>query len=651
MGTTVTYNTVVLSNVVTRQWEEKVIYDSSGTDVIGHKFSLQFQGIMHAVVPTAPVNIVRQSMGEPAADTNVVVHEADVRRKLKEPRRELLVTVTTGDFESEEDDALEETTLLNVFPIEAGDRSHGNNHDVANGPKPRAVEIEQIIGGKVFNVMWSVDVTIMECSSESGTGLVLNNRWAVMEMMDENFFTERITRGRITLSSSHVSGHEFKNIIVPTLEDGFRRESVTFEVAENGLDCTYEVRDKQVHTSAPFPATTISGTHTESTNDGINMVSHCNVKLLGPPHVDTRILIARALDVIESRINFLSRFRPLDDKRSTVMIMNAALTHHFGGDQNSVEATITVKNIFGEGQSLGVFLAGVVGESIGSPIENLAVLPGQGTDLRGRTANYDPQISPVPAVWGYDPQGGVREPAVLFLLKCYLQDPCVGKHSIADDVSVSESSSQQVIATPGTQFRGHVVSEIPRDQLENLFSQSNRTAFYTYATYKTSYEVRMGRMGLPVAFSQSASGEEADNPGQEDPEEDPKEEKDEAVFVNDTTCWIDVAPPQSIRRISFETERTGQRPEIPQPLNRYGDFGQGGLNGTLLESEITPMAPTLSADGRTPVYRVKGYYLYGLNRPPSNDEQLRVGVLPFTRLDLQQTSITGNEVYNKELGP
>ena len=56
MATNVTYNGVELHNCLTRQWVQEVVYDESGTDMIGHRFGLRFECILHVQnVPSAPV--------------------------------------------------------------------------------------------------------------------------------------------------------------------------------------------------------------------------------------------------------------------------------------------------------------------------------------------------------------------------------------------------------------------------------------------------------------------------------------------------------------------------------------------------------------------------------------------------------------------
>jgi len=53
-----------------------------------------------------------------------------------------------------------------------------------------------------------------------------------------------------------MSAHAFRDIVLPPLQAGLRRNSMDFLVDEIGLNVEYTIIDKEVHYSPPKPATT-----------------------------------------------------------------------------------------------------------------------------------------------------------------------------------------------------------------------------------------------------------------------------------------------------------------------------------------------------------------------------------------------------------
>ena len=97
----------------------------------------------------------------------------------------------------------------------------------------------------------------------------------------------------------------------------------------------------------------------------------------------------------------------------------------------------------------------------------------------------------------------------------------------------------------------------------------------------------------------------------------------------DTTIVFRLGGGQCRRIIDVDIERAGAWPEVPPPVDSYED---GELRGTLLKHWIEPHAPSLTVNGMTLIYRVTAHYVYAMNRPPTLQEKLRVGVAPHTSI-------------------
>ncbi len=124
MATTVTYNGVTIHNVVTRRWDQEIVYDDSDTDTIGARFSLDFEGIIHAQVPTGGglTSTPAHTTGAGIGNNPISATEAykSARARLSEPREDLVVRFGG------------EVALL----VTSSERSEVDSMDVNHGPKP-----------------------------------------------------------------------------------------------------------------------------------------------------------------------------------------------------------------------------------------------------------------------------------------------------------------------------------------------------------------------------------------------------------------------------------------------------------------------------------------------------------------------------------
>jgi len=119
----------------------------------------------------------------------------------------------------------------------------------------------------------------------------------------------------------------------------------------------------------------------------------------------------------------------------------------------------------------------------------------------------------------------------------------------------------------------------------------------------------------------------------------------------DTSIVFRLAGGQCRRIIDVDVERAGAWPEIPPPVDSYID---GELQGTLLKHWLEPHPPSLTVDGMTLIYRITAHYVYAMNRPPTLNEQFRIGVAPQTSVkkDDPESQFNPAMAYgNEELRP
>jgi hypothetical protein len=598
VGTVVNYNGVTMHNVVTRQWDQEMVYDDSHTDALYSKFRLRFEGLLHATT-TGPVWTGATAVQPPPATAPARL--IDIQKRILMPRCVLAVTVA---------DSGGQATPLFVCnpPAVAGDF----DRDVANGPKPTDFRVLQVVGARLFRVAFSIECCKLVCATPpSAMPFYLNNRWSVAEDMDENAFTTRTISGRLVMSMAQPYMQAYaKNIVVPGLEEGFRRERIEFSVDKTGLQCDYRVTDRQIHTAAPWPATKMNAVHTQATQDGLTFVSEVQVSLEGPPHADKRLLITRAMQIIDAKLNFINRTVNKEWWPELISITDRI------GETNAVDAVARIREAITEDQeSLYANLRKSMGEQLALP------------DMDSQPHAYDPKLSDAPALFGYVPHTGERQPSVLMTLACFLQQPCVDDHAIKyrdGGTETAEEGEGRNKYTPEVKENSGLTGTIPSSD-GDAWSTAHRANVYTYSRITSRYITNQCRVQLPIAASIGAG------------------------TPTTTTRCFRLALPQCRRIIELDIERVGEWPQIIPPDDSYAD---DNLYGLLLRHWLEPHPPTLAADGKTKIYRVTAFYLYALNRPPTTSESFRVGVAPqtkYTKDDAEGRFYPS--AYTPDLGP
>lgn len=599
MATTVTYNKIQLENVITRRFEQQLKYDESKTDLMYHEFRIEVEGICHIQgLPAAPAWIGGE-YGQNTRDTAAAQFDG-IQRQLSQPRQNFEMYIGSD-------------LLLRAVPSNIAANMQDPDRDVDNGPKPEGVSITHIAGNQVLRVSFGITIAKVLCVTPVKTYGVLNNRWSVGETMDDHFRVTRNIRGRIRLAQSTIPAHFYKTICIPALETGFRRANIEYTVDPDGLTCDYQVTDIQVHTAAPWPATHISGTHTESTNDGVNFYADCAIRLEGPPNADKRAMITQGIRVVEAKIGIITN-PGMGDR---YMLTQGAIIDHIG-DVPAIEVRYQIRHQFDKTREL---LANLRQDRIGKPLV-LEALEG---------IEYKNTVSQTPAPYGYNSHGGTepRDPAIaLFLMHCYLQSPCNDYHAIAGQSLQEGSDKEEPGYIPPTEVSGYIPD--PPVSPGDYYNKEAQASMYMAAEVESRYYFEYCRAHMPVAsetFDTNGGGESSES----------------KTEVSTVVC--NLSQPQCRREIRITAERVGRYPAMPRPVEEYTD---GELKGYLLRYWDRAVAPRLAADGRKLLYTIQAYYLYALNRPPKGDEATRVGILPFTSIEVAKASLTRDTIWDEQ---
>lgn len=599
-GTSIVYNGVSIVNATTREWDESVEYDKSGTDAIGVRFKMRFTGYIHVqsigAAGHAPtyMKVVAAAVPETMAANYTSIH-----KRLWEPRKNLSVSVN-------------DDLLLECFPPTPEYRNN-KDRDIDNGPKPRGLNLVQVVNDQILKVEFSIECMKMLCE-QAPIYDVLNNRWSINESMDSDFYTTRTIRGNLRLSASDyadMNPASFRHIVVPGLERGFKRQTIEYAVSESGLECEYQITDRQVYNSAPWPATDISGSYSSTTADGVTFSTSCHVRLTGSPNSPRRSLIARAVQIVERRLDYYTKLTT-----GKCWPESASISESIGHD-NTVDVAVTIRENPG---NIGNFLTALRTENLGTPLQ-CAELPGQ-------PLPYDRALSPSPALYGYnslaDPTAA-REPVFMLLMRCYLQSPCNNAHQIGGATTTGSLVTQ--VQDDTTSVVAVDSGSLAPQPANNKWGVEHKRVSYTYCRYETKYLMEKCRAQMPIAKIVTEGGP----PGE------------------DTCVFIDLAPGITVREATVDVERIGELPQIPSPLDSYTSGTGSVIKGRLLRHHLIALPPVLSADGLTFIYRIRAYYKWGLNRMPRASDDLAIGRIPLVDVPTVGDTVSGSTLYNSNL--
>lgn len=555
--TTIVYNGVTIRSAHTRVFEQENVLDESGTDTLFHRFRVSVVGYVHL---HADVSSPSKITGPNAESGSIATQHQDIRAKLMHNRGDFAMTIGNVD-------------LLRATPAT----------DVNNGPKPQKVEILHIAGRSLLRVQFSIEICKVECGSAESSNEalgVLNNRWSIVEDIDQNCFAIRLVRGRLRVASINLNPQAYRGWVVPPLQRGFKRERMSFNTHPNGLELEYEIQDRQIWAAAPAPARSWAASHVEGTNDGVNSFGSVSVKVDGAPNVDKRELLALAAKICEARLR-------LKEPSGNFLVEGIEINDPL--HEASIEMRVRVRHI----KKVETYFS-LIGDLLGKPL-----------DAADLDQDYDRFASIVPT------SSDLASPTGLFI--CYLQSPCSPEHSIQqatdtppDEGYGGETGAGETEVTETTGPLGNYVPSWDDGHAENL---------YTYYRLENHYLDDALRVQLPVA--EFSNGGEA---------------------LETTSAVVRLGAGVAQRLVVVDAERAGKWPEMPA----IADFTDAaGIPHRLLVNRTVPLAPRLASDGATFIYGLRGAYLFAMQRRPTPNE-FAVNRLPYITADATPAALTSD---------
>lgn len=594
--TLVIYGDLMIWNCLTPPggFQQEQIFDETRTDLLYYKFTIRVIGYMNALTATgstlysgqcAPVMGVLPNSGDPST----ALRQQKTRYTVA-PRKhfEMRMGAQVGGFGNIIDAG---NAILVCDPIlDPGQINSLTNSDVNSGPKCTHFDVTHIVADNLLRVEAEFEICKIECDpnlSVANSSGVLNNRWSVIDVVDNDQMTTRTITGRLRTISSVINANSFRSFILPPLQPGMRRDSMEFTASDDGLHLLYTIVDKEIAFSAPAPATRWNLEHKEIRNrEALSCIGEVNITMAGNRNVDKKKLISVAAAMAQAKL--------LSNDPKTVLL-EIAVGDVYGTDGSYI--TLSARGM--RFPKDGAAVLGIPTKIIGKPIAQ--------ADLALVVQNYDRNFS----LYARAGENTAVEGPIQMIgaFAAYLQSPCSTAHEIFQ-AKLSAPSKNPAANSQPTEIKGSVSTsqDLTDDATTNFFNNGGQTAIYTYYQMESTYPTTYNRAHCPIA---QPKGTSAGNPSQA------------------TSICITLAPPMAQRRVRIRAERVGAWPDLPT-LDDSQTPDSNGIVYTMLDAIDHPTQPQYSADGKR-IYLLDREYVFALSRAPLPTDSLPVGVDPWSR--------------------
>jgi hypothetical protein len=588
-ATCIAYGPIRLLNCHTLVFDQEMVFDESGTDLLYFKFTVRVAGFLHGRAPNLgadPPYFWNPTVATfPTPTDGSAGHHHYGIRHLFAPRQ--VFEMRLGAFYDAVGNVYGGTPILSCAPFQSSsDFREATNKDLNNGPKVKIFNVTQVVGDTSLRVEVEFEICKLECDALgncSNTSGVLSNRWSCIDEIDQNFYTTRTFQGKLRTVSSRINANSFRDYVVPPLQPGMRRQSMEFAVSTDGLHLEYTIVDREVAFAPPAPATSWSMSHTESaTRQGeLGFFSEVNVTLGGDRLCDPKLLISIAVAIAEAKI--LKQLNP-----NSAYLLDVSITHETGDDVSRIhlhaKGRRTEKNVPG--------VLGIAVPRLGRPIDAL--------DLQRVVTNYDRNFSRGTRQGDHLEVDGPI--SLVGAFASYLQQPCSIQHKIYDGKE-SENPPTPTQYAPAS-LGGVITSEIPDDGTLGSYSDATAEAMYTFWQMESTYRVTGVNTCLPIARSMSLGG---------------------TPLAGPMAVAAKLGPPMVQRVVRVRAERVGKDPLV---LNPAESFEEGGVTYSILSIKHMAGVPERTPDDKR-IYRADVEIVYMLDRPPPFGTALPFGSAPW----------------------
>lgn len=574
------YRGLQIWNVQTNMITQEPVRDDTGSDHVRNRTTISFTGIVHKKA----LNSVDQwKIGIEAASTpggNSLDNFRTILETLNTPRGRFIFFIGTNRIW----DIVPETSYLrdasSTYAADYGVTAT-TRVDIRNGPEISA-KIMKVVGDHSCHVECTVTFEYLPCQSQSNwADLVSSLRWWVHDEIDcSTWFIGRTYRGRLEIKDRTVSPHWWQAVVLPPLLYGFKRKRISYEQSQDGFALDFTITDQQVYAQAPMPAVDWSGRVGLSSPFAGAGTKEITVDLTMTGHASARKLdmLTNMIYIMAAKTRWLSRTASAD----SIGFFPKLITIEELLQSNTVSASL-------------------VGEFVDPKDDFVDIVK----DVFGMSLNYDetrPQGEQ--GIPGYDqrmPTYWLHDTSTIAgIFVAGIQSACSHNNYIQGGVIVPAGSG-----APGTHDTGSggMADNTPPQVVQAPQRSLQLDASAPYMSYKLSsrYRTVSGLLGLPCLAV-------------------------DAQYANKTQFYRMHAP-QMQRELMWEGSRLNKWPVMPND-DGWTDT-ETSVSFMPLENDVLANSVTVGADGSTLLYSALGKATYGMTRPFTSEEKLRVGIPPF----------------------
>lgn len=540
-GSVIVYGGMTFYNTLIRAFNQEIAYDDSGTDAIAFKFNIASTVFIHGL------SLARMGVLPTTGDGDAGNNMAQIRY-LFAPRQhfEYRIGVTTDNSGNI---VTPGALLLVADPVNAQQGNNISLRDVNNGPKAKVMNIVRMAADNLFRVDVEFEIWQVQCNSSGTTGNtsgVLNNRWSIVDDIDRSFMTTRTWSGKLRCSSSQLNANNFRNLVVPPLQLGMRREHMNFAVAEDGLSMAYTITDKEVAFAPPAPATTWSARFGERREyDGqLGFFVDAEITLGGDRLADKQKLIQIAASMAEAKFQNGAAGFAAD---ASFYVQSISVIDEYTDDTSLVHVRATARRT--DSSTPGLW--GLTTTRMGKPIE-LA-------DISSAVQFYDSRYSRG-AGGGYGNLEIHGPIPMVGAFTAYLQGPCQINYAIANGIPAQDPSAPAPGSLPS--ISASVTNGIPDDgSITSVYGSENQQGVYTYYLVEVHEDTESNAVQMPIGATGSGSSGSSLSLGSS------FYDGTSGSGIQQGSVVVDLAPPTPQKEAIIQGERIGSPPDMIKPEN------------------------------------------------------------------------------------
>lgn len=369
---------VVISDCLTDKIDVEPLYESTNTDAVGHKVSIELSGVAHGFFASLEnfsrgTNIYGKPIYGTLTDSNAaekgpglsveakVGNVEQILSALATPRGRLQYAI--GDtivyaIASSYDLRLQRQGQMDDSGGSTGYEDH-TGMAIDQTPKITA-HVTRVISDTSVHLTIKAEFNYQSCHQlkdnndgakedtldavrKENRETIKSLRWWFVDDIDgRNWHTRRVIRGRLELLDRNVNVHKLRKFVLPPIQRGFRRHSIGLAESEDGMTMDFEIVDQEIYAAPPWPVSDWEGSASLTFPPMLvgPITANCDLTLTAPRHVPKPQVIALMIRMFNAKLHWY-RKTAANSVFTEVFNISESMT------ENVVSGSLQLKFIYG----------------------------------------------------------------------------------------------------------------------------------------------------------------------------------------------------------------------------------------------------------------------------------------------------------------